>query len=162
MLIASSISFCFSSLDAALAAAGGGVRGVSVGDLYLELSRLEYAGVAEGRGIDASRFVAFVRHCEANYAAEPDNPARIIRPENRRDELGIATRELAAMQAELQKTLGERKRLADLGLAVSKINHDMRNILGAAQLMSDRLTTATDPKIQAFAPRLGGAARRAG
>lgn len=88
------------------------------------------------------------------FAAEPDNPARIIRPENRRDELGIATRELAAMQSELQKTLGERKRLADLGLAVSKINHDMRNILGAAQLMSDRLTTATDPKIQSFAPRL--------
>lgn len=88
------------------------------------------------------------------FAAEPDNPARIIRPEERNDELGIATRELAAMQSELQKTLGERKRLADLGLAVSKINHDMRNILGAAQLMSDRLTTANDPKIQSFAPRL--------
>ena len=39
----------------------------------------------------------------------------------------------------LQKTLGEQKHLADLGLAVSKINHDMRNILASAQLMSDRL-----------------------
>ena len=68
-----------------------------------------------------------------------DDPARIIRPEPRGDELGVAERELAGMQRQLQKTLGEQKHLADLGLAVSKINHDMRNILASAQLLSDRL-----------------------
>ncbi|MCB1381798.1 MAG: HAMP domain-containing histidine kinase [Notoacmeibacter sp.] len=88
------------------------------------------------------------------FAAEPDNPARIIRPDKRNDELGIAERELAAMQTRLHRTLGEQKHLADLGLAVSKINHDLRNILSAAQLMSDRLGTIRDPAVQAFAPRL--------
>ena len=53
-----------------------------------------------------------------------------------RDEIGVAERELADMQRRLQKTLGEQKHLADLGLAVSKINHDMRNILASAQLLS--------------------------
>ncbi|MCB1419006.1 MAG: HAMP domain-containing histidine kinase [Notoacmeibacter sp.] len=88
------------------------------------------------------------------FAAEPDNPSRIIVPERRNDELGIAERELSAMQTRLHRTLGEQKHLADLGLAVSKINHDLRNILSAAQLMSDRLGTIKDPAVQAFAPRL--------
>ncbi len=88
------------------------------------------------------------------FAAEPDNPARIIVPDKRSDEIGIAERELATMQTRLHRTLGEQKHLADLGLAVSKINHDMRNILGAAQLMSDRLATIQDPSVQSFAPRL--------
>src|SRR5690606_34365175 len=63
------------------------------------------------------------------FAEAPDDPARIIRPEPRQDEIGVAERELAAMQSQLQQTLGEQKHLADLGLAVSKINHDMRNML---------------------------------
>ena len=49
------------------------------------------------------------------------------------------------MQQRLQKTLGEQKHLADLGLAVSKINHDMRNILASAQLLSDRLRDGQRP-----------------
>ncbi|TIX75162.1 MAG: HAMP domain-containing histidine kinase, partial [Mesorhizobium sp.] len=51
--------------------------------------------------------------------------------------------------------------LADLGLAVSKINHDMRNILASAQLMSDRLRQVKDPTVQAFAPKLLRALDRA-
>jgi signal transduction histidine kinase len=65
------------------------------------------------------------------------------------------------MQLRLQKTLGEQKRLADLGLAVSKINHDMRNMLASAQLMSDRLGAVKDPAVQALAPRLVCALDRA-
>jgi len=88
------------------------------------------------------------------FGAAPDNPGRIIVPEKRGDEIGVAERELAAMQQQLHRTLGEQKRLADLGLAVSKINHDMRNILASAQLMSDRLANATDPVVKGFAPKL--------
>ena len=88
------------------------------------------------------------------FAAAPDDPARIIRPSDRSDELGVAERELAGMQAELQKTLGEQKHLANLGLAVSKINHDMRNILASARLVSDRLSLVKDPSVQVFAPKL--------
>jgi signal transduction histidine kinase len=88
------------------------------------------------------------------FAEAPDDPARIIVAGARSDEIGVAQRELAAMQGELQRMLVERRRLADLGLAVSKINHDMRNILAAAQLMSDRLARVDDPGVQKLAPRL--------
>lgn len=88
------------------------------------------------------------------FREAPDDPARIIRAGGRGDEIGVAERELAAMQGELQRMLVERRRLADLGLAVSKINHDMRNILAAAQLMSDRLARVDDPDVRKLAPRL--------
>jgi signal transduction histidine kinase len=89
-----------------------------------------------------------------NFSMAPDNPDAIIAASGREDELGIAERELASMQRQLQETLKSRKRLADLGLAVSKINHDMRNILASAQLMSDRLSATNDPAVQRFAPKL--------
>ena len=95
------------------------------------------------------------------FSEAPDDPGRVIRPEDRADEIGVAERELADMQRRLQKTLGEQKHLADLGLAVSKINHDMRNILASAQLMSDRLRRVKDPSVQAFAPKLLRALDRA-
>jgi len=89
-----------------------------------------------------------------SFSMMPENPDAIIRPSGRDDELGIAERELAAMQGQLQETLKSQKHLADLGLAVSKINHDMRNILASAQLMSDRLAGVDDPAVQRFAPKL--------
>jgi signal transduction histidine kinase len=88
------------------------------------------------------------------FAQAPDDPQRIIRPSERADEIGAAERELAAMQAQLHRILGEQKHLADLGLAVSKINHDLRNMLASAQLMSDRLRQVKDPSVQSFAPKL--------
>lgn len=88
------------------------------------------------------------------FSDAPDSPAGVIVPEARSDEIGLAERELSAMQMHLQKMLNEQKHLADLGLAVSKINHDMRNILASAQLMSDRLRMVKDPAVQAFAPKL--------
>ncbi|MBT1158435.1 HAMP domain-containing histidine kinase [Aminobacter anthyllidis] len=88
------------------------------------------------------------------FSDAPDDPTGVIVPESRSDEIGLAERELAAMQMHLQKMLHEQKHLADLGLAVSKINHDMRNILASAQLMSDRLRMVKDPAVQAFAPKL--------
>jgi signal transduction histidine kinase len=95
------------------------------------------------------------------FSRAPDDPRRIIEPEDRGDEIGVAERELAGMQRQLQKTLGEHKHLADLGLAVSKINHDMRNILASAQLMSDRLRLVKDPTVQSFVPKLVRALDRA-
>ncbi len=89
-----------------------------------------------------------------DFAAQPDNPALILVPENRKDEFGVAQRQIAHIQSDLQRTLKEQKHLADLGLAVSKINHDMRNILASAQLMSDRLADTKDPMVQSFAPKL--------
>ena len=73
------------------------------------------------------------------FRADPENPDRIIVPSGRADEIGIAERELAAMQSDLASMLQQKSRLAALGLAVSKINHDLRNLLASAQLFSDRL-----------------------
>jgi signal transduction histidine kinase len=89
-----------------------------------------------------------------DFARAPEDPGRVIRPERRGDEIGVAERELSSMQSNLQKTLAGQKHLADLGLAVSKINHDMRNVLASAQLISDRLSRVRDPSVQASVPKL--------
>src|SRR6195952_2781228 len=89
-----------------------------------------------------------------DYSDDPEDPSRILVTDDGRDELSIAGRHLASMQAQLQKTLKQQKNLAALGLAVSKINHDMRNILASAQLMSDRLADVDDPMVKRFAPKL--------
>jgi len=88
------------------------------------------------------------------FRETPENAGRIIAPSARRDEIGIAERELAALETDLFEMLHQRKHLADLGLAVAKINHDLRNTLGAAQLLSDQVATLEDPKVQRLAPRL--------
>ncbi len=88
------------------------------------------------------------------FSQEPENAALIYQPSNRTDEIGVAEERLSAFQDDLQNTLRQKQRLADLGLAVSKINHDLRNILASAQLFSDRLTTLPDPTVQRFAPKL--------
>jgi signal transduction histidine kinase len=88
------------------------------------------------------------------FSERPEDPTRIIAPSGRRDEIGTAERELSAMQTELAGTLSQKSRLAALGLAVSKISHDLRNILSSAQLLSDRLGTVNDPRVQALVPKL--------
>jgi signal transduction histidine kinase len=95
------------------------------------------------------------------FRAEPENPARIIRASERTDEIGTAERELAAMQADLAALLAQKSHLAALGLAVSKINHDLRNLLTSAQLFSERLAKVADPHVQRFAPQLMRALERA-
>jgi hypothetical protein len=95
------------------------------------------------------------------FRADPENPARIIAESGRGDEVGTAEHELAAMQRDLASMLHQQSRLAALGLAVSKINHDLRNLLASAQLFSDQLSTSADPKVQRFAPKLMHALQRA-
>lgn len=98
-----------------------------------------------------------IRQLAANvmeFEADPENPQRIIEPSLRADEIGEAERALARMQGTLASELRTKKHLAELGLAVSKINHDLRNMLAAAQLMSDQLVETRDAKIRRFAPRL--------
>lgn len=88
------------------------------------------------------------------FRKAPENAALILDPSTRRDEIGILERELAEMESDLFSMLRQRRHLADLGLAVAKINHDLRNTLTAAQLLSDQVATLDDPKVQRLAPRL--------
>jgi signal transduction histidine kinase len=89
-----------------------------------------------------------------SFSQNPEDASRIMVPSPRKDEIGIAERGLAHMQAELSHTLHQKSRLAALGLAVSKISHDLRNMLANAQLISDRLGSLRDPTVQRFAPKL--------
>jgi signal transduction histidine kinase len=84
-----------------------------------------------------------------------------LAPTSRHDEIGFVEHELAEMQRDLANTLQQKTRLATLGLAVSKINHDLRNLLASAQLFSDRLARLPDPQVQRFAPKLMRALERA-
>ena len=95
------------------------------------------------------------------FRADPENPARIMAASQRSDEIGTAERELAAMQLNLATLLQQKNHLAALGLAVSKINHDLRNLLSSAQLFSERLAKISDPHVQRFAPKLMVALERA-
>jgi signal transduction histidine kinase len=88
------------------------------------------------------------------FSERPVDPTRVITPSSRRDEIGTAERELSTMQKELAETLSQKSRLAALGLAVSKISHDLRNMLSSAQLLSDRLITVKDPTVQRLVPKL--------
>jgi signal transduction histidine kinase len=88
------------------------------------------------------------------FSERPEDPTRVIAPSSRRDEIGAAERELSSMQKELAETLSQKSRLAALGLAVSKISHDLRNMLSSAQLLSDRLITVKDPTVQRLVPKL--------
>jgi signal transduction histidine kinase len=105
-----------------------------------------------------------MRRVTANIMAfrtDPENPVRVIGTNGRRDEIGLAERELASMQSELASLLQQKSRLAALGLAVSKINHDLRNLLTSAQLFSEGLAHLPDPRVQRFAPKLMRALERA-
>jgi signal transduction histidine kinase len=97
----------------------------------------------------------------AAFTANPDNVDAVIAPSGRSDEIGMTEIQLSRMERILAQTLQKQKRLADLGLAVSKINHDLRNILASAQLFSDRLSVLDDPTVQRVVPKIMGALDRA-
>jgi signal transduction histidine kinase len=95
------------------------------------------------------------------FRDDPEDAARIVRPSRRTDEVGVAERELRAMQTALRASLHQKTRLAALGIAVTKINHDLRNILSTAQLLSDRLALSADPEVRRVGPNLFAAIDRA-
>lgn len=101
--------------------------------------------------------IAPIRRLTANmigYRQAPENAALIISPSSRQDEIGILERHLSEMESNIFSMLRQRRHLADLGLAVAKINHDLRNTLTSAQLLSDQVANLDDPKVQRLAPRL--------
>lgn len=95
------------------------------------------------------------------YRSNPEDESRTVVPSGRTDEVGVAERELSRMQMELRAALRQKTRLATLGAAVAKINHDLRNSLATAVLVSDRLADIDDPEVKRVAPRLYTAIDRA-
>lgn len=92
-----------------------------------------------------------MRRLTAAMVAFRDNPedsSRGLKAGRRRDEIGVAERELVTMQAGLRAALGQKARLAALGGAVTRINHDLRNILATASIVTDRLAASEDPQVR--------------
>ena len=95
------------------------------------------------------------------FREAPEDMTRGIEVTDRSDEIGIAQRELAEMERGLRQALRQRARLAAVGAAVSKISHDLRNILTTAALVSDRLGSSEDPQVRRQAPLVLDAIDRA-
>jgi len=89
-----------------------------------------------------------------DFRRAPEDATRDLRPSDRADEIGVTERELAKMQEELRQALQQQNRLATLGAAMAKINHDLRNSLATAVLAFDKLATIDDPEVKSVMPRL--------
>lgn len=96
-----------------------------------------------------------------SYAVAPEDTRRIIQPSAGITELREAEEALQSMQTELTGALRQKERLAQLGGAVAKVSHDLRNILTTAQLFTDRMEISSDPAVQRAVPKLMGSISRA-
>jgi signal transduction histidine kinase len=101
-----------------------------------------------------------VRHMQT-YAEAPEDARRVIAPNAHVEELRIAEEALQSMQTQLTGALRQKERLAQLGGAVAKISHDLRNILTTAQLFADRIEGSADPVVARSAPKLVNSISRA-
>lgn len=90
----------------------------------------------------------------AIFRDRPEDSTADRQPPPRTDEIGVVEQELATMRQALRGALAEKTRLAALGAAMSRISHDLRNILATAVLISDRLESSADPAVRRVAPRL--------
>lgn len=95
------------------------------------------------------------------YAAAPEDARGIIQPNAGVIELREAEEALQQLQTELTQALKQRERLAQLGGAVAKVSHDLRNILTSAQLFTDRIEASEDPLVRRLAPKLVNSITRA-
>ncbi|MEO8529811.1 MAG: HAMP domain-containing sensor histidine kinase [Deltaproteobacteria bacterium] len=96
-----------------------------------------------------------------SYSEAPEDSRRIIEPTAGIVELREAEDALKTMQMQLTSSLRQKERLAQLGSAVAKVNHDLRNILTTAQLFTDRIEASSDPGVMRTIPKLLNSITRA-
>ena len=104
-----------------------------------------------------------VREVAADMTAFREAPQmrrRFAPPSQRPDEIGQLQREFHEMKQSLREAFRERERLANLGLSVTKINHDLRNVLSTALLMADRLSAHAEPELAQMGERLARTVER--
>jgi signal transduction histidine kinase len=117
--------------------------------LFLSLRRMIVQPLAR-----ISRELQLFRERPEDTSADPPAIARS-------DEIGIVERELVEMRDRIRQALAQKTRLAALGAAVSRIHHDLKNILASGVLLSERLDRSADPAVRKVAPRLIEAMERA-
>jgi signal transduction histidine kinase len=96
-----------------------------------------------------------------SYAKAPEDARRIIQPSASVTELREAEEALQSLQTQLTQALKQKERLAQLGGAVARVSHDLRNILTSAQLFTDRIEMSEDPAVKRMAPKLVNSITRA-
>lgn len=101
-----------------------------------------------------------IRHMTA-YAAAPEDARGVIVPEAGVTDLREAEEALRDLQTQLSAALRQKARLAQLGGAVAKVSHDLRNILSTASLLVDRIGSSDDPAVARAAPKLVASLSRA-
>ncbi|MEO1551741.1 MAG: HAMP domain-containing sensor histidine kinase [Pseudomonadota bacterium] len=101
-----------------------------------------------------------VRHM-IRYRDDPEDNRRIITPRSGVVELRDAELTLADLQTQLTSALKQKERLAGVGGAVSRISHDLRNMLTTATLLADRIEMSDDPRVARTAPKLINSLNRA-
>ena len=95
------------------------------------------------------------------YAAKPEDARLVMQPSAGVTELRQAEETLQTLQTQLTGALRQKEHLAQLGEAVAKVSHDLRNILTSAQLFTDRIETSEDPAVKRMAPKLVNSIKRA-
>lgn len=88
------------------------------------------------------------------FRRDPEEPGTERPPVERNDEIGVVDREFQNLQRELRASLRQKSRLAEVGAATNKINHDLRNMLSTARLLSDRLARSDDERTRALSPTI--------
>ena len=143
---------------------------IVIDELPMRLAMYHYAGTVLALSIMVAMFTAallwlalhwlVVRPLQ-NLAGDmtafrraPEGPGTERPPTRRNDELGIVDREFQNLQRELRASLRQKSRLAEVGAASNKINHDLRNMLSTARLLSDRLARSDDERTRALAPTI--------
>jgi len=90
----------------------------------------------------------------SDFRQDPETRRSNLPPTNRRDEIGQLEREFYDMKSSVRSSFKQRERLATLGMAVAKINHDLRNVFTSAQLVSDRIAMDKDERVAKMGNRL--------
>jgi signal transduction histidine kinase len=104
-----------------------------------------------------------MRRLTQSVMAFRDNPAEsaILMPSGTRDEIGLAQSEVTRMQKTVLGALRQNERLVALGTTVTKISHDLKNMLGTVRLLSDGLAGIDVPEVKRVMPNLIAAIDRA-
>lgn len=131
------------------------------------------AGISLLIGLIASTLIYFALHklvvrpvkrvtkSVEQFRQDPGGWKIRLQPTSRRDEIGRAQNALADMESAVADSFRQRTHLAELGTAVAKINHDLRNSLASAQIVSESLALSDDPRVAKAAQRIEKSLERA-
>ena len=96
-----------------------------------------------------------------DFANDPYQPRSGMIYQNDDSIITDAQQALHILQTATRRELVQREKQASMGEAVAKVNHDMRNVLSSAMLVSDSLENSDDPKVKKSAKIVNKAIERA-